>query len=460
MLVSYIINSFIYKRKYKIVNKKIFYYLVSLTLIILLATIISKNGFANVKAFLSLNEKLFIMFLLICFVENYSQLKYLIVSFIIGFYIVVVQVLYLSLKVPSLTHYAAPIGIMPTATIANFIFAISLYMIIQYRKKRMQVMFIFSMVISQYMMVLVNERISIISMILTLILISFFINRKVKSILISVVSIITMIVILVFPRNFIGISMHNITKNLMKPKTVSSIIVNKTIKKSRVLNHVQKSAVNVITKEETKEKSKMNRVNTQKKQGVRKRIKHEKNLDISFTQKIKKNSYFKRIMTITNDKNSSNKGRIFIWKASLTSFSKNIIFGIGRYNINKMLREYQAKYKQDKDYKGYIPSHITWWHCHNDFIEVITSLGIFGFLYWILLLVIAPIYVVRLKKTNVIKKSIFYGNLINVAVILMFVYYVAGLTDESFVNAGNIRGFWIFAMFLLLFSEKKLKEIV
>jgi hypothetical protein len=136
-----------------------------------------------------------------------------------------------------------------------------------------------------------------------------------------------------------------------------------------------------------------------------------------------------RIASIWDPYHPSNTGRLSLWRAGWEMFKDHPVFGVGDID----LREYYMKYKQphQKEIQG---------HMHNNFMHVLVTLGIFGFLavlflFWKIIAINFNIYN-KVKNKNFVS-SYALGTLGAIAAFLL-----AGMTELNFGDHEIITLVW------------------
>jgi len=103
-----------------------------------------------------------------------------------------------------------------------------------------------------------------------------------------------------------------------------------------------------------------------------------------------------RVTSIFNKNQGSNRGRLFIWKKGLETFSENPINGIGYRRFNK----------DNVDLKN---DEFEWafWHAHNETINMLAETGLIGTIAW-LLFKIKLLWILFKRKRCLISSFILY----------------------------------------------------
>ena len=103
-----------------------------------------------------------------------------------------------------------------------------------------------------------------------------------------------------------------------------------------------------------------------------------------------------RVTSIFNKNQGSNRGRLFIWKKGLETFSENPINGIGYRRFNK-------------DHIDLKNDEFEWafWHAHNETINMLAETGLIGTIAW-LLFKIKLLWILFKRKRCLISSFILY----------------------------------------------------
>jgi len=149
---------------------------------------------------------------------------------------------------------------------------------------------------------------------------------------------------------------------------------------------------------------------------------HDNNL---FLTKVKRS----RIASIFDPYNQSNFTRIELWKAGLKMFADHPIFGVGDIDLGKLYLKYKNYY--DKELLG---------HMHNNYIHFLVTLGSFGFI--IVMFLLIKILLLNIKIYNTVKIIPFASSyaLGTLAGFISFLF--AGLTEWNFGDQEIITMVW------------------
>jgi putative inorganic carbon (HCO3(-)) transporter len=150
-----------------------------------------------------------------------------------------------------------------------------------------------------------------------------------------------------------------------------------------------------------------------------------------------------RVMSITDMNHPSNLARFETWKTGIKMIEDHPIFGIGDTDILKLYRTYKIPEFQGEGS-----------HMHNNVLNVFLTLGIFGLLCWIVMMVYLFI---RLIKIYYLTKSSPVLNIFAVTSISAFIaFQVSGLTEWNFGDFEFTAVLW-FTLGLSFLSEKFFK---
>jgi hypothetical protein len=110
-------------------------------------------------------------------------------------------------------------------------------------------------------------------------------------------------------------------------------------------------------------------------------------------------SYVKesRILSIFDLYNPSNFTRLALWRAGWEMFLDNPLFGVGDIDLQEQYIKYKRPY--DKEIQG---------HLHNNFIHILATLGIFGFI--VVCYLLFRILIINIRIFNNLKESPFYSS--------------------------------------------------
>jgi hypothetical protein len=136
-----------------------------------------------------------------------------------------------------------------------------------------------------------------------------------------------------------------------------------------------------------------------------------------------------RLLSIFDPYHPSNTVRFELWKAGWKMFKDHPLFGVGDIDLQKLYKQYKKPY--DKELQG---------HMHNNFIHVLVTLGLFGFLAFCYL--IFKIISIEWKIYNETKDIPFISSYAIGALAAFCAFLVAGLTEMNFGDHEIITLVW------------------
>ena len=136
-----------------------------------------------------------------------------------------------------------------------------------------------------------------------------------------------------------------------------------------------------------------------------------------------------RLLSIFDLYNESNYNRLEFWKAGIKMFKDKPVFGVGDIDLGVFYKKYKNYY--DKEIQG---------HMHNNFVQILAALGLFGFIVFIYLIV--KILLVDIKIYKKLKYLEFVSSY-SLGVIGTFVsFLISGLTEWNFGDHEIITMVW------------------
>ncbi|PJA98380.1 MAG: hypothetical protein CO128_07615, partial [Ignavibacteriales bacterium CG_4_9_14_3_um_filter_30_11] len=155
-----------------------------------------------------------------------------------------------------------------------------------------------------------------------------------------------------------------------------------------------------------------------------------------------------RLLSIFDPYLPSNSVRFKLWEAGWKIFLNNPIIGVGDIDLQNLYKEYKNYY--DKEIQG---------HMHNNFIHVLVTLGLFGFIAVVYLFYKVFIIQLKIYKETLGQKFVSSYSLGALASFCAFV--VAGLTEMNFGDHEIITLVWFtLGLNIALFKlSNKNKEI-
>jgi hypothetical protein len=156
-----------------------------------------------------------------------------------------------------------------------------------------------------------------------------------------------------------------------------------------------------------------------------------------------------RLLSIFDPYHPSNYSRLCFWRAGFKMVKDHPVFGVGDIDLQNLYREYKRPY--DKEIQG---------HMHNNYIHLLVTLGIVGFL-----VVMSLLFMIGKKMYSVygkVKSDDLYRAYILGFAGVFTSFLVAGLTEWNFGDHEIITLIWfhlglMFAM-LHAFQRAEVKE--
>ncbi|MGB9663480.1 MAG: O-antigen ligase family protein [Ignavibacteria bacterium] len=154
--------------------------------------------------------------------------------------------------------------------------------------------------------------------------------------------------------------------------------------------------------------------------------------------------YRSRLSSIYDPYHPSNIERMNQIKVAFRIFANYPLFGVGNIDFNELYKKYREPY--DK---------YTYGHLHNNYTHILATLGIFGFIIFILLLI--KIFFIHIETIKVSQNKIFY----NVLAKGLFAAYIgictSGLFEYNFGDHEIATMLW-FTVGLSLTIQKLMKD--
>lgn len=147
--------------------------------------------------------------------------------------------------------------------------------------------------------------------------------------------------------------------------------------------------------------------------------------DKLYTAKLKNS----RVASIVDPYQPSNFTRFALWRAGFKMFKDHPVFGVGDIDLAKLYVKYKHFY--DKEIQG---------HLHNNYIHILVTLGLFGFIVVMMLLV--KIFLLYIKIYNTVKDEVFSSSFAAGAVGCFTAFLFAGLTEWNFGDHEVITMVW------------------
>jgi hypothetical protein len=154
-----------------------------------------------------------------------------------------------------------------------------------------------------------------------------------------------------------------------------------------------------------------------------------------------------RLLSIFDPYHPSNYSRMCFWRAGFKMVKDHPIFGVGDIDLQNLYRQYKRPF--DKEIQG---------HMHNNYIHLLVTLGIFGFL-----ITMSLLFMIGKKMVVVygqIKSDDLYRSYILGFAGVFTSFLIAGLTEWNFGDHEIITLIWFhLGLMFAMYKVYKLKEI-
>jgi len=147
-----------------------------------------------------------------------------------------------------------------------------------------------------------------------------------------------------------------------------------------------------------------------------------------------------RTLSIVDFNHPSNKSRFIMWETGIKIIKDYPFFGIGDTDIIKVYKNYKP-----------IEFHGEGSHLHNNFLQVLATIGIIGFTAWLALM--AYIFLRQIKIYLSTRKYPVLNTLAAASIASMIAFQVSGLTEWNFGDFEFAAFLW-FMLGLSFFAEK------
>ncbi len=154
--------------------------------------------------------------------------------------------------------------------------------------------------------------------------------------------------------------------------------------------------------------------------------------------------YRSRLSSIYDPYHPSNIERLNQIKVAFRIFAKNPIFGVGNIDFNELYKKYREPF--DK---------YTYGHLHNNYTHILATLGIFGFIIFILLLI--KIFFIHIETIKVSQNKNFYNVLAKGLFSAFIGICISGLFEYNFGDHEIATMLW-FTVGLSLTIQKLMKD--
>lgn len=139
----------------------------------------------------------------------------------------------------------------------------------------------------------------------------------------------------------------------------------------------------------------------------------------------------------------SNFSRFALWRAGWKIFKDYPLVGVGDIDLAELYKQYKRNF--DKEIQG---------HMHNNYIHLLVTLGIFGFIAVMFLLL--RIFIIHIKNYSILKEEPFASSYALGAAGSFVSFLVAGLTEWNFGDHEIITMIWfMLALSIALVKNRK-----
>jgi O-antigen ligase len=151
-----------------------------------------------------------------------------------------------------------------------------------------------------------------------------------------------------------------------------------------------------------------------------------------------------RLLSIVDFNHPTIESRFIMWETGVKIIKDNPLLGIGDTDIKPVY----AKYKK-------IELHGEGSHLHNNFLQILASIGIIGFVSWCLTMIY--IFYRQLKIYVLTKKNEVLSSLVIASIASMVAFQISGLTEWNFGDFEFAAVLW-FMLGLAFLSQKLHKQ--
>lgn len=151
-----------------------------------------------------------------------------------------------------------------------------------------------------------------------------------------------------------------------------------------------------------------------------------------------------RVLSIADMNQPSNLAHFETWKTGIKMIEDHPIFGIGDTDILKMYRSYKTP-----EYHGEGS------HMHNNMLNILLTLGIFGFICWCIMMIYLIMRLIRIYYLT--KKDELFNIFALISISAMIAFQVSGLTEWNFGDFEFTAMLW-FTLGLAFLAEKLFKQ--
>jgi hypothetical protein len=142
----------------------------------------------------------------------------------------------------------------------------------------------------------------------------------------------------------------------------------------------------------------------------------------------------------------SNFSRLALWRAGWLIFKDHPLVGVGDIDLAELYKQYKRNF--NKEIQG---------HLHNNYIHLLVTLGIFGFIAAMFLLL--RIFIIHIKNYNLLKGQPFAESYALGAAGSFVAFIVAGLTEWNFGDHEIITMIWFMLALSISFVKNKKNKI-
>jgi O-antigen ligase len=154
-----------------------------------------------------------------------------------------------------------------------------------------------------------------------------------------------------------------------------------------------------------------------------------------------------RLLSIWDPYLPANSVRFSLWKAGWKMFLDHPVFGVGDIDLAFLYKQYKSKY--EKEIQG---------HMHNNFVHILVTLGLFGFLAFCFLLY--RLFIIDLKIFKEMKSVSFASSYALGTIAALSTVIVAGLTEMNFFDHEIMTLLWFtFGLNIAVYKHYKLKNM-
>ncbi len=153
-----------------------------------------------------------------------------------------------------------------------------------------------------------------------------------------------------------------------------------------------------------------------------------------------------RLLSIWDPYLPANTVRFSLWKAGWKMFLDHPVFGVGDIDLAFLYKQYKSKY--EKEIQG---------HMHNNFVHILVTLGLFGFLTFCFLLF--QLFKIDFKIFNEMKDVSFASSYVLGTIAALSTVIIAGLTEMNFFDHEIMTLLWFtFGLNVAIYKLNKKKN--